>query len=360
MNILLLCRYPRQGASSRLRSYQYLPELEKRGIQVTVSPLFSEDYLEVFYHSGRKRPADLLAAYWQRLKQLFKVKAYDLLWVEKELFPWLPAIAETSLDSLGIPFLVDYDDAIFHRYDQASSAWVRKLLGRKIDRVMASARLVTVGNDYLAERARVAGARRVMQLPTVVDTRRYSLKTVDDSTPFTIGWIGSPTTVGYLELIHEPLQSLASERAIRLLVVGAEAEPIAGVSVENLSWSEATETELIQRFDVGVMPLADALWEQGKCGYKLIQYMASGLPVIASAVGVNRKLVEQGVNGYLAEGVEDWQKALKSLADDAHLRAEMGRMGRLKVEQHYSLEVMAPRLISAIMQSVDRDLPESD
>jgi glycosyltransferase involved in cell wall biosynthesis len=353
MKVLLLCRYPRLGASSRLRSYQYLPGLAQMGIEVEVSPLFSEAYLETFYRSGgNKHPGYLVKAYWQRLKQLVNVRKYDLLWLEKELFPWLPATAEWLLDRLGIPYLVDYDDAIFHRYDHSSSALLRFVLGRKIDRVMAGATMVTAGNDYLASRAKAAGARRVMILPTVVDVRRYQTKQVCETTPFTIGWIGSPTTVRYLQMLRESLSSLGGKREIRLVVIGAAMEPLPGIPVETLDWSEATEAELIRQFDVGVMPLFDELWERGKCGYKLIQYMACGLPVVASPVGVNREIVRHGVDGYLAASGQEWEKALMQLIDHPQLREEMGQMGRNKVEQHYSLSVMTPRLVSGIKQSV--------
>ncbi|MEW8626798.1 MAG: glycosyltransferase family 4 protein [Candidatus Thiodiazotropha sp.] len=352
MKVLLLSRYPRLGASSRLRSYQYLPGLAGSGIEVTVSPLFSEAYLEDFYASGKKRPGALFSAYWARLKQLLNAGDFDLLWVEKELFPWLPAYVEQLLKRLGIPLMVDYDDAIFHRYDQSGSSLVRTLLGKKIDRVMASATLVTAGNDYLAKRAEAAGAPRVMRLPTVLDVSRYQPKTVSEHSPFAVGWIGSPTTAGYLDLIREPLRSVAKKHPIRLMVVGAHIEPIADLPVVCIDWSEVREAELIQQFDVGVMPLVDQLWEKGKCGYKLIQYMACALPVIASPVGVNREIVEHGVDGYLAEDAAAWESALIRLIESAPLRQEMGRIGRAKVEQHYSLTVMTARLVSAIGQSV--------
>jgi hypothetical protein len=197
MKVLLLCRYPRLGASSRLRSYQYLPALAEHSIQVTVSPLFSESYLALFYDLGRKRPRDLLAAYWSRLTQLFKARQYDLLWIEKELFPWRPATVEIILNKLGIPYRVVYDDAVFHRYDQSSSLWVQKFLGNKIDRVMVSAAMVAVGNGYLGDRAKAAGVRSIIHLPTVVDTQCYKLKAVTETMPFTAGWIGLPTTARY-------------------------------------------------------------------------------------------------------------------------------------------------------------------
>ncbi len=351
LKVLLLCRYSRLGASSRLRSYQYLPFLAEAGIEVTVSSLFDEAYLQRFYASGTKRAGDLARAYLTRLKQLFTVKRYDLVWLEYELFPWLPAGFECAMRYLGVPYLVDYDDAIFHRYDQGASVWVRRLLGRKIDRVMACASRVIVGNDYLAERAEQAGARAVQVLPTVVDLSRYPLKQHHDLRDITIGWIGSPTTVGYLERIREPLTRLAGEYSLRLLIIGADPLTLPGVVVEALPWSEEREAEMIRQCDVGVMPLNDDPWERGKCGYKLIQYLASGLPVVASPVGVNREIVEPGVNGYLADSDAAWEAAFTRLIEDPQLRRALGLKGREKVQCQYALDVMAPRLIEALEQA---------
>ncbi len=348
MKVLLLCRYPRLGASSRLRSYQYLPLLADAGIEVTVSPLFDEAYLQRFYTTGRKRPGALARAYLARLKQLFSLKRYDLVWLEYELFPWLPAGFECAMRRLGVPYLVDYDDAIFHRYDQASSVWLRKLLGRKIDRVMACAARVTVGNTYLAQRAEQAGARAVQVLPTVVDVSRYPLKQHSLRSDLRIVWIGSPTTVGYLALIREPLARLAREHSLRLLIIGADPLSIPGVAVEALPWSEAREAEMIRQCDVGIMPLRDDPWERGKCGYKLIQYLACGLPVVASPVGVNREIVEPGVNGYLADSDAAWEAAFTRLIEQPELRRDLGLKGREKVQREYSLTIMAPHLIRAL------------
>ncbi|MET0067268.1 MAG: glycosyltransferase family 4 protein [Candidatus Thiodiazotropha sp.] len=351
LKVLLLCRYPRLGASSRLRSYQYLPLLAEAGIDVTVSALFDEAYLQGFYATGAKRPVDLARAYLARLRRLFGVKRYDLVWLEKELFPWIPAWFESVLRLMRVPYLVDYDDAIFHRYDQSSSVWVRRLLGRKIDRVMACSTLVTAGNAYLAARAERAGARDVRVLPTVVDVSRYPLKQHHEHEDLSIGWIGSPSTAGYLELIREPLARLGEEHRLRLLIIGADTLTIPGVEVEARPWSEAREAELIRQCDVGVMPLKDDLWERGKCGYKLIQYLASGLPVVASPVGVNREIVEPGVNGYLADTAADWEAAFVRLIGQPQLRRDLGLRGREKVQQQYALDVMAPVLIEALLQA---------
>lgn len=130
----------------------------------------------------------------------------------------------------------------------------------------------------------------------------------------------------------------------RLLVVGCEGLEVRDVPVETRKWSEDTEVSAIQQFDAGIMPLPDAPWERGKCGYKLIQYMACRLPVVASPVGVNREIVEDGVNGFLAATPDEWVIALKQLRDHEELRQSMGMAGRKKVEAEYNIQVTAPKL----------------
>jgi len=209
--------------------------------------------------------------------------------------------------------------------------------------------MVTVGNDYLAERARRAGATRVEQLPTTVDLDRYQTAPESENTSYTIGWIGSPTTVGYLNLVQPALAEVSRNDGAQLVVVGGHRElALSGVPTVALPWSEESEVSDIQRFDVGIMPLRDSPWERGKCGYKLIQYMACGRPVVASPVGVNAQIVDHGVNGFLASTTDEWISALDRLRD-APLRQRMGRAGRTKVERAYALQVTAPRLASLLL-----------
>ncbi len=359
MKILLLSRYSRNGASTRLRTLQYIPHLESRGFEIDVSPLFSEKYLEAF-NSGRPRLAEAGKCYLKRSLALLKVKKYDLLWIEKELFSYLPALPERFLSLSGVPYVADYDDAIFHRYDCHRLYPVRLLLGRKIDAVMAGARAVIAGNSYLAERAVKAGARRVEIVPTVVDAERYVVK--EKSTgPVTIGWIGSRTTTPYFSgivpVIREAVQE-SSQAAVKTVIaaVGAYRDYLPHNDVMVFPWSEETEVSEIGKFDIGVMPLPDSSWERGKCGYKLIQYMACGLPVVASPVGVNRDIVKNGINGYLAETPEEWKKALSILIKDKELRIRMGKEGRKLVEEKYSLSVQAPVIEKILEKSAGKKL----
>jgi glycosyltransferase involved in cell wall biosynthesis len=349
MRILLLTRYERLGSSSRVRFYQYIPYLKAQGVEVISAPFFSDEYVSNLYAGQRTSIKTVLAAYRRRLSALMRSSAFDLLWVEKELFPWTPAWFEMLLNTLKIPYVVDYDDAVFHRYDMHSSRLVRILLGRKIDRVMQHARLVIAGNGYLAERARQAGAPRVEYLPSVVDVSRYSLTNSTNNPFFRIGWIGSPVTAPYLDEVREAIGKLSQETPVTLTLIGAgNIPPFAQTPTETLPWSETVELEMSQRFDVGIMPLVDGPFERGKCGYKLIQYMASGLPVIASPVGVNQQIVEPGVNGYLAESSAHWLDALRELGDNKEKRFLMGQSGRRKAEQLYNLQGTAPRLLNLL------------
>jgi glycosyltransferase involved in cell wall biosynthesis len=354
-HVLFLTKYARNGASSRQRTFQYLPWFDEAGIECQVSPLFDEAYLEHRYSQGRARWTDVALGAWRRLRALQAARKFDLVVIEYEVLPFLPAFPERWLRWVGVPYVVDYDDALFHRYDQHRSPLVRRILGDKIARVTRGAALVTAGNEYLAEYARASGAARVEIIPTVVDLERYPLRAEKsrDEAPLIIGWIGSPSTAKYLEPVAAPLAEVCAEGKARVRLIGSGPVDLPGVPMDVEPWRAESETAQLQRFDLGIMPLPDEPWERGKCGYKLIQYMASGLPVVASPVGVNREIVEPAVNGYLAHTGAEWIVSLNALLRDAELRRRMGRAGRARVEEKYALQVTGPRL-AALLQSVLR------
>jgi glycosyltransferase involved in cell wall biosynthesis len=345
LRILMLPRYDAAGASSRIRMLQYISALAAQAIEVTVAPLLDDGYVDDLY-AGKVSAWKVANAYARRVVTLLTARGYDAVWLEKELFPWMPAWLEAWLLPAKAAVVADYDDAVFHRYDQHRSRIVRWLLGGKIDQVMRRADSVTAGNEYLAERARRAGAPHVQVLPTIVDLERYRpLPSGPDADHVVIGWIGSPATAHYLHQISGPLAALASRHPIRCVAIGANADQLQGTPFEAWPWSEATEVELLRRIDIGIMPLPDAPWERGKCGYKLIQYMACGLPVVASPVGVNRDIVQAGRNGELAETSGEWEQALERLVSDPDLRRRMGAAGRRRVEETYSIQAQVAGLV---------------
>lgn len=353
MKILLLSRYGELGASSRVRNYQYMPYLEANGFSITVAPLLDNEYLAALYAHKGIDWWHICRSYCKRLSHLLSIRRYDLIWIEKELFPFTPAWAEIFLSHLSTPYIVEYDDATFHRYDMNSNNLVRIFLRNKIDIVMRRSAMVIVGNEYLAERARVAGATRIEYIPSVIDLERYILTSQSRNSIFTVGWIGAPVTAQYLHLVRSALAEVFQGGKGRLVLVGSGQIELKGVPTEFRRWSEKTEIEDLQSFDVGIMPLPDEPWERGKCGYKLIQYMACGKPVVASPVGINKQIVEEKVNGFLATTEDNWINALISLRDDQILRERMGIAGRKKVEANYCLQITAPRL-AELLHSVSR------
>ncbi|EJL72837.1 glycosyltransferase family 4 protein [Variovorax sp. Varisp85] len=351
MKILALTRYGRLGASSRLRTMQFLSSLKKVGIDSTIQPLFSDEMLLRKYEQKRYGLGSVMKAYASRVRKLLQRQHFDLVWIEKEALPWMPAPWEKILLT-GVPYVLDYDDAIFHNYDLHPSAWVRHLFGRRIDRLMAGARLVVAGNEYLAQRARDAGARWVEVVPTVIDLERYVPRPSNQgqlSVPRVV-WIGSPSTVKYLAALEASLTTLAARSAFKLRVIGGSLEMV-GVDVECVPWTEESEVQSIAECDVGVMPLSDSQWERGKCGYKLIQYMACALPVVASPVGVNIQIVRDGSNGFLAASADAWVSKLEQLLGDAALRRSLGDAGRQRVEAEYCVQQVGPRLASLLLKA---------
>lgn len=350
MKVLYLTKYSRKGASSRLRSYQYFPFLEAEGISVTVKPLFDDAYLEKLY-SGKKPVAEILKAYIKRFFVLFTVFGYDKIVIEKEIFPYLPSWTERILSFLGVKYIVDYDDAIFHNYDLNPNQWIRFFLKDKIDLVMRSAQTVIAGNEYLAERAQKAGAKKVVVIPTVIDIERYHYKQIFSKDKTVIGWIGSPSTFKYVKTIFPVFEKLAEQYPIDVQIVGAKEAVSVSFPIRFVEWTEDSEVGAISSFDIGIMPLEDSPWEKGKCSYKLIQYMACGIPVVASPVGMNTEVVSEGHNGFLAKDAADWFNALEELSNGKDKCRTFGSSGRQLIERSFTVQSQLEKLVTLLRES---------
>ena len=358
-HLLVLSRYSRLGASSRLRTLQYHRYLNDVGFEVEYSAFFDDQYLKKLY-SGEDIKIDLIKYFSKRVARMRQASEPKVIWIEKEALPWLPWFLENALLPASVPIVSDYDDAVFHRYDQHRLAPVRWLLGRKIDRIMQRSQLVTAGNTYIADRVRHAGAAQVEIVPTVVDLADYTVRSSSDiSSPVSVGWIGTPHTWDtFGKDFYTQINSTLVACDARFQAVGAKLNAESAGNLEFVPWQERTEVLAIQSMDIGVMPLPDNPWTRGKCGYKLIQYMACGLPVVASPVGVNKEIVEHGVNGFLAESEAEWSTAIGTLISDPQLRHRMGFAGRKKVENKYSLQEWGPRVANMMRQIADKGKPK--
>lgn len=350
--VLLLSRYGFAGASSRMRFIQFIPFLEKSGFNVTISPFFDDNCINRFYKSGKKTLFEVAQSFLRRFLAIKDAKNFDVIWLEKEAFPLLPSFFESLLFRTGVPYIVDYDDAIFHDYDTHKNCFVRSLLGEKLNFLICHASAITAGNSYLADYMTRKKARRVELIPTVVDIDRYYAAPETLGDEFRIGWIGTPATSKYLTIVKAPLEKLSKKAKIRLVAVGSPPLTDFSVPLEQHNWSEENEPGLLSSINVGIMPLLDSFWERGKCGYKLIQYMASGRSVIASPVGVNVEIVKKE-NGLLTNISNDnWFECFEYLMENIEERRKMGIKNRLIVEQRYSLQVQKKRILDLFSEVV--------
>ncbi|MGD8778210.1 MAG: glycosyltransferase family 4 protein [Ignavibacteria bacterium] len=347
MKILILPRYDFSGASSRYRLYQYIPFLSEQGHEVFVKPLLGEDYIKYLYNNKMSLPfAEIIKGYFQRIFILLNKNKYDIIWLQQEAFPWIPSWFEKFFWESKPKLVTDYDDAFFHRYDDHKSQFVRSILGKKIDSIMSYADLILAGNEYLAERAKKNNKEKNIKIfPTVVDINKFKFIENKKDSIFTIGWIGTPSTEKYIYEIEDVIKEISKDRDVKFVLLGANNINIESSILEIKKWEESTEIVEISKFDVGVMPLPDNPWERGKCGFKLIQYLACGIPVIGSPVGVNSKIIVDGENGFQAKNSFEWINYIKTLKNDPSLRKKMSIAGRKLVEEKYSLQNNSLKLI---------------
>ena len=354
VRILALSPIPEEGAGCRFRVSQYIPYLRSAGFDVTVSPFYSRDYFSFVYRPGNyfRKAIGFVALTWRRVRELFSIRQYDLVLLYREAIPIGPIFVERWIRRLGIPIVYDFDDAIFLRaVSDANKAFSFLKNPARVNSILEISTEVSVGNEFLAGYARRFNPH-VTVIPTAVDTNKFVPRpnaAPDVGRKLVVGWIGSPTTFQYLESLKEILAEVAARHPFTLKVSGA-GRPVdfPGVDVQEVPWSMADEVSLFNTCDIGVYPLTDDDWSRGKCGFKAIQCMACGVPVVAADVGVNREIIEDGVNSSLAATPAEWIAKLSRLLTDADLRRRMAAAGRRTIQERYSLDVAAPRLAGVL------------
>lgn len=361
MQALFLSTLPREAPSVRPRVYSYLPALAAAGIEARVSPFLGPAAFRRFYRTGLEgflwKAGGALAGYTRRAGLFLRRPRADVVVVHREAVPRGNRPVLRRLRRLGIPLVYDFDDAIWLAprefvevgEDSRSAMNPGKDPG-EVDALIAGADLVLAGNESLAAHAREAGARRVVVLPTPVDTGEFRPRAATPPRDLPLlGWIGSPTATYCIRDVAPALTRVAREVPFRLLVVGASGPvEVPGVEVLRRDWALKREVEDYASLDVGLYPLPDNPWTRGKCAYKAILYGACGVPCVASPVGMNADVVRDGETGFLATTEDEWTDRLLRLLRDAVLRRRLGAAARAHVEERYSLRVLAPRMIAAL------------
>jgi glycosyltransferase involved in cell wall biosynthesis len=337
--ILILPKYDSNGASSRYRFYNYLPYFENNGIECFYKPLLEADYIDSLYNKRRcgMFVLQIQAIFKRFFFLLFNPKKYDLIIIEKELFPNVPYFIESFLLKRK-SYALDFDDYIATQYKE--NKYKSIFFKNKIQKLVLGAKFVTVGNHWYFEEFK---SNNLIYLPTVINLDDYqNVKKSYQMKVVTIVWIGSPSTAKYLQIVISVLQQLSLKYPLKLKVIGADIT-IEGVDVELVKWNSETEADELLASDIGIMPLKRTMWENGKCGFKLIQYMASGLPVVASAVSANEEIVKNGMNGFIVKDEREWYNRLEELILNESLRERFGKSGRNRIESDYSYQVWGNR-----------------
>lgn len=342
MKILFLPRYDQSGASSRYRVYQYIPYFEANGIECHVQPLLESQYVNNLFKNKFSKALYLLIQYIKRLSSILWNDNFDFIFVEKEFFPFMYDLT-WLFKLLNIRYIVDFDDAIFHNYDSTRSKnlVVKLLFKEKIRKIIKNAEFVICGSPYLTTYALHFNSN-VVEIPTSINLKLYETRRISFKNPvFTVGWIGSKTTSIHLLSIQKSLLKFCLEYPCQVHLIGFDnsiySKLDSRIPIKYIGWNEKTEVEEICKFSVGIMPLIDEPFERGKCGFKLIQYMACGLPTVSTPLEANVK-IDRKTGNLFASNDEEWYKAFVEIYENYHLFQKIGAANIAVVENHYSIQ----------------------
>lgn len=342
MKLLYLSKYSNLGPSSRYRIYQYLPYLAKNGIEVDIRPLLGDGYFKIIEIDNFiiRKVIRIFYAFYRYMIRFFdilKAKDYSLVVIEQQVFPYLPFFLEYLLKILNRNIILEFDDAIFLTHPI------------KMPSLIKMGKMVIAGNSFLRDYA-LEFNQTVAVFPTVIELKRYPMYSMligeaNKGSKIIICWIGLAYNLCYLKGLADVFKRLSIKYKIVLKIISNKEIAIEGVDIRFKRWSYETEVQEIQKSDIGVMPLIDDEWARGKCGLKLLQYMAAGLPSVASPVGVNKEIILDGENGFLASRDDEWYEKLLRLCEDHELRRRLGLAGRKTIQERYSIDIWAPRLV---------------
>lgn len=357
MKVLALATHPSEGASTRYRIAQFMPALMRQGVDVHLASLLSPTPFARLYHRGALVPKtlDWLGAWGHRWSDVGAAARYDVIVVLREVWPLRGRLLEHRLLDRNPRWLFDLDDAVYlPNVSEANRGFGFLKDARKSEWIAGHSRAVSAGNAFLQSwaQARLPAGGRAFLVPTAIATDRWTPGMGSSSSTASrgavLGWIGSHSTVSYLDELRPALHALASRHPdLRLRVIGAEFHDDR-VHVQNVPWSLDGEVEALRAVDIGLAPLPDTDWARGKCGLKLLQYLALGKPAVASPVGAHRDIVAEGRDGLFASSTGEWIEAISRLIMDPDLRRHLGEAGRGVVEARYSVRSVAPLLGEAL------------
>ncbi len=340
MRIIFIFPYPiGEGPSQRFRFEQFYDDLRKREIEYDTQAFFDIKTWRILHKRGNTiyKLLGVFKGFVRRIKLLTTINQYDWVFIHREAAPIGPPIFEWVIARiLRKKIIYDFDDAIWLPNVSDSNKFASKLKGySKVSSICKWAYRVSCGNEYLAAYARLRN-NNVIIFPTIVNTDVFKPSKDIHQQPITIGWTGSVSTNKWLEDIESVLQVVQQKTTCRYLFISNEPPRFKNLKYEFLKWNSSSEVSDINQIDIGIMPLPDTEWSKGKCGFKLIQYLSVEKPAVATLVGVNSEIIQEGITGFLCKTDDDWIDRLVYLCTHKDIRTNMGKTGRLHIVKYYS------------------------
>ena len=318
-----------RNAGTRYRFPQFIPHLIDKEIEIDLQRIETSPF--------------------RFLRMLYSLKEKDILVILRKLLsPWKQRLIRRFAKKI----VFEYDDSIMYRSSRWNNQYSNTRRSR-FERMVKTCDLVIAGNQFLkGEATKHVNEKKVHVIPTVVDVERYVPKHYQNSKDkVIIGWFGSKGTLYYLKQLVPVLTEIGERFPfVQLKIVCNDFLDVPNMKVIKKEWSEKDEIDDLQSFDIGLGPLTDDVWTRGKCGLKLVQYLAVGVPVVCSPVGANKEIVSDGDVGFWARDTREWIEKLSLLIENPGLRKEMGKKGRKRIERQYSLQAIAPQLVDVLAQ----------
>ncbi|WP_234462344.1 glycosyltransferase family 4 protein [Adhaeribacter terrigena] len=344
--ILFVAPYPEGLApSQRLKYEQYYPYFREAGYEITTRSFIDAEFWQTVYKPGNtfRKILFTIKAYFRRIKDLFTLGKYDVVYVHLWVTPIGPPLFEWLFRKFSKRLIYDIDDLIFLKPKSKSNPLINWLKSsNKSIYLMKVADHVITCTPHLDQFVRQFN-NKTTDISSTINTIAYRpRKDYSVKEKITLGWSGSHSTSKYVYLLNNVFLKLKEEIDFRLLVIGDREFKMEGIEVIAIPWQESTEVDDLAKIDIGLYPLPDEEWVLGKSGLKALQYMALGIPTIATAIGANYRVIESGVSGFLVNSPEEWLQAIRDLAKNEALRVSIGSKAAERVEQFYSLNANAP------------------
>jgi glycosyltransferase involved in cell wall biosynthesis len=352
--ILIICPFPTDSAAGqRLKYEQYFGSWKEAGYEITVSSFMDESMWSIVYLKGRylDKVLGTIRGYFRRIHDLFRISKYDVIYIFHWATPFGSVLYERTVRSLSKRLIYDIEDSI-SKVDinevnsiTASLKNINKhnFLMKVADYVITSSPSL---NNYCLN---VNDRKKCKYISSSVDVNRFlPINTYNNTKKVTIGWTGTFSSIKYLELLRGVFKELRKICDFKLFIIGNFEYKFPEMDLEVVQWSKEREVEYMQRIDIGIYPLSDTPWVHGKSGLKAIQYMAFGLPTVATNVGTTPKIIEHMENGWLVDSDKEWVKALETLIKDFELRKKLGQAARRTIVNRYSTGVIKTEYLSII------------